>query len=221
MQLNLLHNIKTCYVLICFILHLHVYLFSFQRQPITMQSSAVDPKLAGWLSNENALRERPAKKLTRPPESYVALIAKAIISVGSGRALLSDIYNYSTDNYEYYRNAPKTWKNAIRHNLSVNDCFVKNGRAPHGRGYYWSVHPACLQSFLSGDFRRKEALQLVNSSDRKQEIQLRHVPLGPQHYLAHQHHRQQHLYQQQGPQMTQQHRCPMGYQPMSYSDCYV
>ena len=136
-----------------------------------MMSTPLDDHLVSWLSTQlpaaSESKAQNAKNSNKPPESYLALIAKAILSMPSRRALLSDIYSFSTDNYEYYRTAPKTWKNAIRHNLSVNECFIKNGRAPNGRGYYWSIHPACVRSFVKGDFRRREARQLAVDMEKR------------------------------------------------------
>ena len=100
----------------------------------------------------------PVKK---PTENYIALIGKAILSAPGRRMILSDIINYILQEFPYYRTAPATWKTAIRHNLSVNDCFVKNGKADSGRGYYWSIHRACMETFLKGDFRRSNARRLV------------------------------------------------------------
>ena len=61
------------------------------------------------------------------------------------------------DNFSYYNNKEKAWRNSIRHNLSLNECFIKNGRADNGKGNYWSIHPACEDDFSKGDFRRRQA----------------------------------------------------------------
>lgn len=53
---------------------------------------------------------------------------------------------------------------SIRHNLSLNDCFIKTGRSVNGKGHYWSIHPANLADFLSGDFRRRRAQRRVRKS---------------------------------------------------------
>ena len=105
----------------------------------------------------------PVKK---PTDNYIALIGKAILSVPGRRMILADIINYILQEFPYYRTAPATWKTAIRHNLSVNDCFVKNGKADSGRGYYWSIHRACLDTFLKGDFRRSNARRLVQLMEK-------------------------------------------------------
>ena len=131
-----------------------------------MATTPLDGNVAHWLNAQietSREKTKTTNRSTKPPESYLALVAKAILSMPSKRALLPEIYKFSTDNYEYYRTASKTWQNAIRHNLSVNDCFIKNGRAPHGRGFYWSIHPACLPSFVKGDFRRREAQILATA----------------------------------------------------------
>ena len=105
----------------------------------------------------------PVKK---PTDNYIALIGKAIRSAPGRRMILSDIINYILQEFPYYLTTPTTWKTAIRHNLSVNDCFVKNGKADSGRGYYWSIHRACLDTFLKGDFRRSNARRLVQVMEK-------------------------------------------------------
>ena len=53
------------------------------------------------------------------------------------------------------------WRNSIRHNLSLNDCFIKAGRSANGKGHYWAIHPANLDDFQKGDFRRRRAQRRV------------------------------------------------------------
>ncbi len=64
--------------------------------------------------------------------------------------------------YPYFRTASNTWRNAIRHNLSVNECFIRCGRAASGRGYYWYIHPQCIDMFRCGEFRSRNVRRKVN-----------------------------------------------------------
>ena len=103
----------------------------------------------------------------KPNESYISLIAKAVLSCPEKRMVLGDIYQYVSDNFPYYRESDPAWKNSIRHNLSINECFVKSGRAASGRGYYWAIHAACLDDFKKGDFNRRQARRRVQNSYRQ------------------------------------------------------
>ena len=80
----------------------------------------------------------------KPRQSYIALIAVAILESSDRRLILADIYQHVLDNHPYYRSSTCAWRNSIRHNLSVNECFLKSGRARSGRGFFWSVHDACI-----------------------------------------------------------------------------
>lgn len=97
----------------------------------------------------------------KPQHSYIGLIAMAILGSTEGKLVLSDIYQYILDNYPYFRTRGPGWRNSIRHNLSLNDCFVKAGRSANGKGHYWAIHPANVDDFKKGDFRRRKAQRKV------------------------------------------------------------
>ena len=84
--------------------------------------------------------------------------------------LLSDIYQYIMDNFPYYNNNEKSWRNSIRHNLSINECFIKNGRADNGKSNYWSIHPACESDFAKGDYRRRQARRRARKSMKENHV---------------------------------------------------
>ena len=44
---------------------------------------------------------------------------------------------------------------SIRHNLSLNDCFVKLGRSPNGKGHFWAINPLNYEDFSRGEYKRK------------------------------------------------------------------
>ena len=100
----------------------------------------------------------------KPHHSYIALISMAILSSPEKKMLLCDIYKYIMDSFQYYNNKEKAWRNSIRHNLSLNECFIKNGRSDNGKGNYWSIHPACVEDFGKGDFRRRQARRRARKS---------------------------------------------------------
>ena len=97
----------------------------------------------------------------KPQHSYIGLISMAILSSTDKKLVLADIYQYILDNFPYFRHRGPGWRNSIRHNLSLNDCFIKAGRAANGKGHYWAVHPACVEDFQKGDFRRRRAQRKV------------------------------------------------------------
>lgn len=101
----------------------------------------------------------------KPTHSYIALIAMAILSCPNKKMILGDIYQYISENFPYYRNKDKSWRNSIRHNLSLNECFIKAGRSENGKGNYWAIHPANLEDFANGDFRRRRARRRVRRSN--------------------------------------------------------
>jgi hypothetical protein len=101
----------------------------------------------------------------KPDVSYIEIIANALMT-NNNSVLLADIYKYITDTYPYYKHTTNSWRTSIRHNLSVNECFVKGKRSKSGHGYFWSVHPSCMDSFKNGDFDRRKARRQVQHCNR-------------------------------------------------------
>ncbi|XP_056263209.1 LOW QUALITY PROTEIN: forkhead box protein J1-A [Pseudoliparis swirei] len=96
----------------------------------------------------------------KPPYSYATLICMAMQSGKSGKSgktTLSCIYHWITDNFCYYRHADPTWQNSIRHNLSLNKCFIKVPRQKDepGKGGFWKIDPQYAERLLSGAYKKR------------------------------------------------------------------
>ncbi|CAH1264767.1 FOXP1 [Branchiostoma lanceolatum] len=72
----------------------------------------------------------------RPPFTYASLIRQAIIESPERQLTLNEIYNWFTRTFAYFRRNAATWKNAVRHNLSLHKCFV---RVENVKGAVWTV----------------------------------------------------------------------------------
>ncbi|XP_009999270.1 PREDICTED: forkhead box protein F2, partial [Chaetura pelagica] len=93
----------------------------------------------------------------KPPYSYIALIVMAIQSSPSKRLTLSEIYQFLQARFPFFRGSYQGWKNSVRHNLSLNECFIKlpKGLGRPGKGHYWTIDPASEFMFEEGSFRRR------------------------------------------------------------------
>ncbi|XP_040857915.1 forkhead box protein P2 isoform X5 [Ochotona curzoniae] len=121
--------------------------------PITQGPSVITP---ASVPNVGAIRRRHSDKYSipmssaeiapnyefyknadvRPPFTYATLIRQAIMESSDRQLTLNEIYSWFTRTFAYFRRNAATWKNAVRHNLSLHKCFV---RVENVKGAVWTV----------------------------------------------------------------------------------
>ena len=128
-----------------------------------------------WLPRLNAragvVEEYIPEEERKPPYSYASLIRLAILNSPNQKATLSDIYRWIQDKFIYYKNQVNLgWKNSIRHNLSLNKCFMKVARSRHdpGKGCYWAINHLFSQD--KTPFEKKKKNFLLPSEIFKQDM---------------------------------------------------
>lgn len=97
------------------------------------------------------------RRQEKPPYSYIALIVMAIQHSPTKRLTLSEIYSFLQQRFEFFRGPYQGWKNSVRHNLSLNECFIKlpKGLGRPGKGHYWTIDPSSEYMFEEGSYRRR------------------------------------------------------------------
>lgn len=143
-------------------LHLHqnhtsVILTSESTQQISQTTPSEE--LIVDLDHKPSTSEKKSgiRRQEKPPYSYIALIVMAIQHSPTKRLTLSEIYSFLQQRFPFFRGSYQGWKNSVRHNLSLNECFIKlpKGLGRPGKGHYWTIDPASEFMFEEGSFRRR------------------------------------------------------------------
>ncbi|XP_011160880.1 forkhead box protein J1-A [Solenopsis invicta] len=106
------------------------------RQPPKKLSPLAKAEL-DLAENADKYRTDPDAK---PPFSYATIICLAM-RANNNKVSLSNIYAWIRENFLFYKYADPAWQNSIRHNLSLNKCFVKLPRSKDepGKGGFWKL----------------------------------------------------------------------------------
>lgn len=133
-------------------------------------------------SNQNTTNNiSNGSDLKKPPYSYVTLIGMAIKSSPMKRLTLSEIYEFICKRFPYYERNKKGWQNSIRHNLSLNECFIKFPRNSVGsalsnesssqtiscsdrKGCYWTIDPNCYEMFSDNLINYKRRRRVIKKT---------------------------------------------------------
>ncbi|KAI9512887.1 hypothetical protein F5148DRAFT_951963, partial [Russula earlei] len=78
----------------------------------------------------------------RPQHTLPVILRCAILGSRMKRLTIREIYAAMEEKYPYYRTAGSTWKQSVRHHLSLNRLFERQPRpvTDPGFGSYWTVN---------------------------------------------------------------------------------
>ncbi|OWB60087.1 hypothetical protein B5S29_g954 [[Candida] boidinii] len=99
----------------------------------------------------------------KPPFSYASLIGMALLRSDERRLTLSQIYNWISSTFRYYKRGEVGWQNSIRHNLSLNRSFEKSERSKDGKGHFWKIVEGYEYQFLKNKNGKKSAANVKNA----------------------------------------------------------
>ncbi|XP_041692387.1 forkhead box protein P2-like [Coregonus clupeaformis] len=113
------------------------------------------PSLCSLSSEISPNHEMYRNAYIRPPFTYATLIRQAIMDASDMQLTLNEIYSWFTQTFAYFRRNAATWKNAVRHNLSLHKCFV---RVENVKGAVWTVDEVEYQRRRSQKITRSPML---------------------------------------------------------------
>ncbi|CAH8461761.1 unnamed protein product [Dicrocoelium dendriticum] len=128
------------------------------RHELTDESDAGNKSTdENTVETEGGKKSNATRRSEKPPFSYIALIAMAIQASPTKRCTLSEIYQYLHTQFAFFRGQYTGWKNSVRHNLSLNEVFIKlpKGMGRPGKGHYWTIDPTAEYMFQDGASRRR------------------------------------------------------------------
>ncbi|CAI5778817.1 box H1 [Podarcis lilfordi] len=122
------------------------------------------PRLAqGSSAPSRAHKKKAYSRHSKPPYSYVAMIALVIQRSPEKRLLLRQIVEDIQGLFPIFSDSYQGWKDSIRHNLSSNPCFrmeLKDPSKANSKRNYWSVDVSLIPP---------EALKLQNTMISRQD----------------------------------------------------
>ncbi|XP_058066167.1 forkhead box protein D2 [Anopheles bellator] len=107
---------------------------------------------------EGQKKAHGGRRQEKPQLSYINMIVMAIKDSPHRRRTLSEIYKYLQSKYEFFNGEYNGWKNSVRHNLSLNECFKKLPKecGKPGKGHYWTIDSSAEYMFEDeGSLRRR------------------------------------------------------------------
>uniref|UniRef100_A0A182Y2W3 Uncharacterized protein n=1 Tax=Anopheles stephensi TaxID=30069 RepID=A0A182Y2W3_ANOST len=98
---------------------------------------------------EGQKKPNGGRRQEKPQLSYINMIVMAIKDSPHRRRTLSEIYKYLQSKYEFFNGEYNGWKNSVRHNLSLNECFKKLPKecGKPGKGHYWTIDASAEYMF--------------------------------------------------------------------------
>merc|ERR1719489_49746 len=139
-----------------------------------MQSASPDNYLAHLNEDEISTDlERNAQyyavNFIRPKHTYAQLIRQAIIQTPERQMTLNEIYNWFQHKFCFFRQNGPTWKNAVRHNLSLHKCFI---RVEDVKGAVWTVD--------EGEYQKRRPQKLTQGSRGRGKMEIINNQTSPQ-----------------------------------------